>query len=148
MVPCFIISEVEMHNKHESSTQSSEDERTFKSNLDLIRSEHLTHEMAVSYLFKWKANSRYTEPLLDRLFVMCHGRGVSYLPTIMYPTLIQLHHESRGQHPLRKILLAGRRGVPLTLPPGAVELLDLPRLQQEEDRKRNCQAGLVAVAAV
>lgn len=74
-----------MNTKHENSTQSSEDERAYQSNLSLIRSEHLTHEMAVNYLFKWKGNSRYIEPLLDRLFEMCAANGLHYLPTIMYP---------------------------------------------------------------
>ena len=42
--------------------------------------------MAVNYLFKWKGDSRYTEPLLDRLFEMCQQGGPNYLPTIMYPS--------------------------------------------------------------
>jgi hypothetical protein len=54
--------------KHETSTQSSEEERNFQSNLRLIGSEQLTPEMAVSYLFKWRADSRYIEPLLTRLY--------------------------------------------------------------------------------
>ena len=70
--------------KHESSTQSSEESRNFQSNLRLIQSEHLTPEMAVSYLFKWRAESRYIEPLLSRLHDLCLQSAVHYLPTVMY----------------------------------------------------------------
>ena len=70
--------------KHETSTQSSEEERNFQSSLRLIQSEHLTPEMAVSYLFKWRADSRYIEPLLARLHTLCLHSASNYLPTVMY----------------------------------------------------------------
>lgn len=41
--------------------------------------------MAVSYLFKWRADSRYIEPLLGRLHELCLKTAVNYLPTVMYP---------------------------------------------------------------
>ena len=40
--------------------------------------------MAVSYLFKWRAESRYIEPLLARLHELCLRSAVHYLPTVMY----------------------------------------------------------------
>jgi hypothetical protein len=40
--------------------------------------------MAVSYLFKWRADSRYIEPLLTRLHELCLKTAVHYLPTVMY----------------------------------------------------------------
>jgi hypothetical protein len=70
--------------KHENSTQSSEDERNYLSNLRMIQSEHLTPEMAVNYLFQWRADSKYIEPLLSRLYELCLKVSVHYIPTIMY----------------------------------------------------------------
>jgi len=71
-------------NKNETSTQSSEDERAFQSIIRMIQSVHLTPEMAVNYLFKWRSDSKYIEPLLDRLYSLCLKVSVHYIPTIMY----------------------------------------------------------------
>lgn len=70
-------------NNHEGSTQSSEDERHYQSNLRMIQSEHLTPEIAVNYLYKWRSDSKYIEPLLNRLFDLCLKESVHYIPTIM-----------------------------------------------------------------
>lgn len=40
--------------------------------------------MAVNYLYKWRADARYTELLLDRLYHLCLKASVHYIPTIMY----------------------------------------------------------------
>jgi hypothetical protein len=71
-------------NNQESSTQSSEDERVFLSNMRMIHSEQLTPEMAVYYLYRWRSDSKYIEPLLGRLFDLCLRESVNYIPTIMY----------------------------------------------------------------
>jgi hypothetical protein len=70
-------------NNQESSTQSSEDERMFLSNLRMMQSEQFTPEIAVNYLYKWRGNSKYTAPLLNRLFDLCLRESVNYIPTIM-----------------------------------------------------------------
>lgn len=70
--------------KHETSTQSSEDERSYQSNLRMIQSDQLTPEMAVNYLYKWRTDSKYIAPLLNRLYELCIRASVQYVPTIMY----------------------------------------------------------------
>lgn len=40
--------------------------------------------MAVSYLFKWRAENKYVQPLLQRLYELCLKVSVHYIPTIMY----------------------------------------------------------------
>lgn len=71
-------------NNQESSTQSSEEERIFLSNLRMIQSEQFTPEIAVNYLYKWRMNSKYIAPLLNRLFDLCLRESINYIPTIMY----------------------------------------------------------------
>ena len=55
-------------NNQEASTQTSEDDRVFNSNMRMIQSQHLTPEIAVNYLYKWRTDSKYIQPLLTRLF--------------------------------------------------------------------------------
>lgn len=105
-----------LDNYHESSTQSSEDERAFQSNIRMIQSEQFTPQIAVNYLFKWRFDSKYIQILLNRLFELCLRESMHYIPTIMYNLpKIQIHHEPRKQRSLRKLLLTSSQTVILTL---------------------------------
>ena len=72
------------NTKQEESTVSTDDNRPNDSCIRLINSEHLTIEMAVGYLFKWRKNSKIIPLLLERIQKFEMGKIIHYIPTIMY----------------------------------------------------------------
>ena len=72
------------NTKQEESTVSTDDNRPNDSCIRLINSEHLTIEMAVGYLFKWRKNSKIIPLLLERIQKFEMTKIIHYIPTIMY----------------------------------------------------------------
>lgn len=130
--------------KNQETSASTDEDRKNDSIAKFLRSENLTLEMALNYLYMYRKNSKLTSLLLDKLKHFCLVESVHYIPTIMYILhRCQFHYDSRLSGTVLQILLgASQRFVPF-VPSGQVVLHGLLGRREETCLEPQKQAGLL-----
>lgn len=75
-----MITEKKELSSKDLSTLSSEDERHYASFLRMIKSENLTPEMAINYLFEYRTNLKLLSLILNRIREFCSQHYMRYVP--------------------------------------------------------------------